>query len=395
MGHRHVGARADSRRAAARHLNPRSCRRCRSGLQTTSCGSRRARMVNSSPPCPTRRPRAPRPVEYECWTPSPERAVLDLNVGSLASDVDWSPDGDVLAISGKDGDGAFVRLVDRSGSTIEELPFGDVLVTVAGFALDGDALIVSMEPPRGRYLPDVGRVEVWDWRNATLTQTIDADPYHAVPSPVDDLVAIGPSDVSPDQSMSVWNIRTGERVTTLGGHTGSPNHLAFTADGTRLAVANGDGTTRIWDPHDRRATTHAGRPPRPRQLRVLQPRRHTIGDRLGRWPRPRLGPRHRLARRDRRTACHAHPHRRRVSSVPRPIPLRNLTDKGLGPTNDSCMVAPWSAAPWARHQAEKAQARPRGIEWRDDGRPVPAGRSASPASRTTVSAPNARNSIVE
>ena len=83
---------------------------------------------------------------------------------------------------------------------------------------------------------------------STLTQTIDADPFLAVPSPVDDLVAIGPSDVSPDQSMSIWNIRTGERVTTLGGHTGSPNHLAFTADGTRLAVANGDGTTRIWDP---------------------------------------------------------------------------------------------------------------------------------------------------
>ena len=174
--------------------------------------------------------------------------VLDLNVGSLASDVDWSPDGDVLAISGKDGDGAFVRLVDRSGSTIEELPFGDVLVTVAGFALDGDASIVSIEPPRGRYLPDVGRVEVWDWRDTTLTQTIDADPFIAVPSPVDDLVAIGPNDVSPDQSMSIWNIRTGERVTTLGGHTGSPNHLAYTADGTRLAVANSDGTTRIWDP---------------------------------------------------------------------------------------------------------------------------------------------------
>ena len=44
-----------------------------------------------------------------------------VDVGSLASDVDWSPDGDVLAISGKDGDGAFVRLVDRSGSTIEAL----------------------------------------------------------------------------------------------------------------------------------------------------------------------------------------------------------------------------------------------------------------------------------
>ena len=58
---------------AARHLNPRACRRCRSDLQTTSCESRRARMVNSSPSCPTRRPRAPRPVEYECWTPSPEQ----------------------------------------------------------------------------------------------------------------------------------------------------------------------------------------------------------------------------------------------------------------------------------------------------------------------------------
>ena len=48
--------------------------------------------------------------------------------------------------------------------------------------------------------------------------------------------------------MAVWDTRTGEKVATLAGQTGGVNHLAFSADGARLAVASGDGTTRIWDP---------------------------------------------------------------------------------------------------------------------------------------------------
>ena len=175
--------------------------------------------------------------------------MLDLTVGSQAIDADWSPDGEVLAIAGRNADGAIVRLVDRAGTTQHELSFGDVVVNVAGFNPDGDSLVVWIEPPRGLYLPDVGRIEVWDWRNETLLRTLDTDPKYAVMSPVDDIVAVGPYDSAPDQTMSVWNTRTGERIETLEGHGGAPNHMAFTADGTRLAVAGNDGTTRVWDPN--------------------------------------------------------------------------------------------------------------------------------------------------
>jgi WD40 repeat protein len=174
--------------------------------------------------------------------------VIDVTLGSHASDAHWSPDGDILAVAGRDDQGALVRMVDRSGTTVGQLRFGDVVVGVAGFDAARNTLIVWIEPPLGLYEPDIGRVEVWDWRSETLVRTIDVDAYVAVASPLGDLVAVGPHENAPDQTLAVWSTRTGERIATLDGHSGSPNHLAFTADGRRLAVAGGDGTTRIWNP---------------------------------------------------------------------------------------------------------------------------------------------------
>jgi WD40 repeat protein/DNA-binding SARP family transcriptional activator len=174
--------------------------------------------------------------------------VFDVIAGTQVGYIAWSPDGQFLAIAGRTADGAFVRVVGRDGATIEELPFGDVVAGVGGFDRSGESLVVWIEPPRGLYLPDVGRVEVWDWRAAMLLRTIEVDPYFAVTSPVDDLVAVGPYDSAPDQSLSIWNFRTGERTSTLEGHSGAPNDMAFSSDGTRLAVAGTDGTTRVWDP---------------------------------------------------------------------------------------------------------------------------------------------------
>jgi WD40 repeat protein len=47
--------------------------------------------------------------------------------------------------------------------------------------------------------------------------------------------------------INLWNIATGKPVQTLYGHEGFINHLAFSADGKRLASAGSDAACRIWN----------------------------------------------------------------------------------------------------------------------------------------------------
>ena len=51
-----------------------------------------------------------------------------------------------------------------------------------------------------------------------------------------------------DGTTRLWDPTTGEQLTTLTGHTGSVYAVAWSPDGTRLATAGDDGTTRLWDP---------------------------------------------------------------------------------------------------------------------------------------------------
>jgi len=69
---------------------------------------------------------------------------------------------------------------------------------------------------------------------------------------------IDPLAISPDGSrvavgainsgdLSVWDIRRGNMLVTLGGHSGGITALAWTPDGTRLVSGSADGTVRVWD----------------------------------------------------------------------------------------------------------------------------------------------------
>jgi WD40 repeat protein len=173
---------------------------------------------------------------------------FDVDVGRRVSDADWSTDGELLAIAGVDRDAvATVSVADQSGQLLTSLRFPGQLVETARFTADDDRLVIALSDP-GPYVPGNGRVELWDWRSADVLRTFDVDSWGAEPHPTEPVVAIVPRAESLDQTVALWNLDTGERVSTLAGHRGLIDELVFSSDGTRIATANGDGSIRIWDP---------------------------------------------------------------------------------------------------------------------------------------------------
>src|SRR5262249_59415727 len=52
---------------------------------------------------------------------------------------------------------------------------------------------------------------------------------------------------SGDQTVRLWDARTGQELLVLKGHTGTVCSVCFSPDGTRLATASADQTARLWD----------------------------------------------------------------------------------------------------------------------------------------------------
>jgi WD40 repeat protein len=147
--------------------------------------------------------------------------------------VAFHPDGSGLASAGRDG---AIRLWDwKSGRLIQ---------TLHGHDQDVFALAFS---PDHRHLASGGwdqTVRIWD----TLEPSVLVIPVRSgfvtrvAFSPGGDCIA-----ATSEQSVTIWDSRTGRALRTLRGQGHLGSGLAFSPDGNRLLTSGLDGTARFWD----------------------------------------------------------------------------------------------------------------------------------------------------
>jgi WD40 repeat protein/DNA-binding SARP family transcriptional activator len=210
--------------------------------------------------------------------------------GWYVYDLDWSPDGSMLAIAGSD---SLATVVDRQGGTLavfdvdrlddlDDLP-SDKSVNAVSFSRDGEWLIVSDRLQLSGE-PQPRRVMVIDLDTEEVVARLEASSDDLAASLTDDVFvgggAFGPAsifglpdggsvatltggsdalwsiDVSPDGSLvaggggdgavRLWDAETGVELLTLRGHEGLVGNVQFSPDGRRLLSSGSDELVRVW-----------------------------------------------------------------------------------------------------------------------------------------------------
>jgi WD40 repeat protein len=159
------------------------------------------------------------------------------------SGVSWSPDGRRLASAS--GDGAVKVWDARAGKEILTIKGAGGGVS---WSPDGRRLASA---PGGKDILSPGEVRIWDAESGKETLSLQGHTSSVGClswSPDGKRLASASSgnNFQPDIMIKVWDTESGKEVLTLGGHWGPVMCLSWSPDGKRLA--SGAGTFPPWDP---------------------------------------------------------------------------------------------------------------------------------------------------
>ena len=165
-------------------------------------------------------------------------------VGSDAGWVEavaWGSDG-VLAIA---RNAAPLVVVDGQGNEVSSLDVEKGLVVLAlAFSQDGDRLAVSLVTADSeRWDATRHRIEVWDWRQDAVVDSLVTTSWSLAFDPTDTRIATAHPSLPFAQ---IWDLAS-DTLEDLEGESGAVRDVAWSADGAQIATAGLDGVIRLWD----------------------------------------------------------------------------------------------------------------------------------------------------
>jgi WD40 repeat protein/DNA-binding SARP family transcriptional activator/class 3 adenylate cyclase len=137
--------------------------------------------------------------------------------------------------------GGTARVVDRVGRVVRVLR--DPYILGARFSPDG-LLVATLAVSENSARP---RVTIWDWARGEVVRTIEVgrtinDVYGVAFDPTGSRIAMTGSG-----GVEIRDVESGATVAVLQGPSGGATDIAFAPDGSRVAVANADGTVRLFE----------------------------------------------------------------------------------------------------------------------------------------------------